>query len=75
MREYQNFWKRVIPYCKETNKEIPPITIYKSYGDLCFANDEAWHYLVTHGLAEDKVIYRMIPYDDVILTEKIFPVP
>ena len=75
MREYQNWGKRFILYCKETNKEIPPITIYKSYGDLCLANDEAMLYLVTHGLAENKVIYHMIPYDDVILTEKIFPVP
>ncbi len=75
MSEYQKWRKYFGLYCKETNKEVPPITIYKSYRDLCFANDEAWHYLVTHGLMEDKVTFTIIPYDDIILTEKIFPIP
>lgn len=75
MREYQKWGKYFGWYCKETNKEVPPVTINKSYRDLCFANDEAWHYLVTQGLIEDKVTYSIIPYDDIILTEKIFPIP
>lgn len=75
MNQYKKYGEVFPLYCKESGKEVPSITINKSYRDLCFANDKAWHYLVTHGLIEDKVTYSIIPYDDIILTEKIFPIP